>query len=287
MQGLIGINEDWVGANLPGLTDIHYLSRGGQKQVFSARHSDDGAVVIKIMHANSEIERIERELIAVRRINSGRVPLIFDGGRIASSFGALFWFREQLVPGSTVRDLLSSGPLGPLPLLRLALHVSEALVAAEAAHIVHRDVKPENIIQDINGDFWLIDFGIARHLDLDSLTATVSFFGNMTFGYAPIEQFRNFKRAIDSRADLFALGVTLHECATGSNFFRHGAGDYLEIIRRLEKNTLPRVLLPISSDIDFADLVACLTQREKVHRPQTALEAHEWIRDICSREAVA
>jgi len=57
--------------------------------------------------------------------------------------------------------------------------------------------------------FWLLDFGIARHLDLSSLTATSLPYGKMTLGYAPPEQCRNFKREIDSRADLFALGVTM------------------------------------------------------------------------------
>jgi serine/threonine-protein kinase len=83
------------------------------------------------------------------------------------------------------------------------------VVAAEAVSIVHRDVKPANIIVDPQGEFWLIDFGVARHLDLDSLTATAAPGGCGTIGYAPAEQCRNDKPDIDARADLFALGVTL------------------------------------------------------------------------------
>jgi len=100
------------------------------------------------------------------------------------------------------------------PVLKLGLQVMEALERAERSQIVHRDVKPENIMQDSAGGFWLLDFGIARHLDLSSLTASGLPYRKMTLGYAPPEQCRNFKREIDSRADLFALGVTMHECAT-------------------------------------------------------------------------
>jgi serine/threonine protein kinase len=108
---------------------------------------------------------------------------------------------------------------GAQSVLRLGLHVLEALERAETVQIVHRDVKPDNIMCDGEGNFWLLDFGIARHLELSSLTPTASPFGKMTLGYAPPEQCRNVKGDIDSRADLFALGVTLHECATGRNGF--------------------------------------------------------------------
>jgi len=181
---------------------------------------------------------------------------------------------------------LANGPFDIPDLLRLALHVSEALVAAEAVSIVHRDVKPENLIVDGTGSCWLIDFGLARHLGLESLTATANVFGNVTWGYAPLEQCRNLKQEIDARADLFAMGVTLYECATGENPFRDGARDVLEVLQRVERSNLPRLQLSFHSASDFADLVATLTQRRRIHRPQSAREAHEWIKDICDTEGV-
>ena len=157
-----------------------------------------------------------------------------------------------------MRDVLTSGPLDPHSVLRLGLHILEALEKTEDAKIVHRDVKPDNIMIDEAGGFWLLDYGIARHLELTSLTATGLPFGKMTLGYAPPEQCRNVKTEIDSRADLFALGVTLHECATGKNgFFDPPPRDNLEILRRVERFVLSPVALAITEQKSFQDALRC------------------------------
>ena len=286
MNGNAQVTAVWLAGQFPDLRNIHPLSRGGQKQVFSALHPHDGAVVLKLMHPNADIERTRRELIAVAQVQSSRVPRILDQGTVTTPIGDCFWFREQRIQGLTVREHLATGPFGAPRLLRLALHVSETLVAAEAVNIVHRDVKPDNLILDSSGNCWLIDFGLARHLGLESLTATANAFGHVTWGYAPLEQCRNIKQEIDARADLFALGVTLYECATGANPFRDGARSALEVLRRVENGNLPRLQLSFSSASDFSDLIAALTQRQRIHRPQNAREAYDWIKDICDREGL-
>ncbi|BBO77934.1 hypothetical protein DSCW_53510 [Desulfosarcina widdelii] len=286
MIGKSKVTITWLARQFSDLQSIRPLSQGGQKQVFSALHPHDGDVVLKLMHPNADIKRTEREIIAVTQVQSARVPKILGCGTVNTHIGTCFWFREQRIQGPTVRERLSNGPFDIPLLLRLALHVSEALAAAEDVHIVHRDVKPENLILDRVGDFWLIDFGIARHLGLESLTATANAFGNVTWGYAPLEQCRNIKQEIDGRADLFALGVTIFECATGTNPFRAGARDVLEILRRVEKGNLPRLQLSFPSTGEFSDLISTLTQRHRIHRPRSAREAYEWIKEICDKEGI-
>ena len=286
MNGQSQITEAWLARQFPDLQSIQPLARGGQKQVFSALHPHDGDVVLKLMHPTADIDRTRRELLAVVRVQSARVPRILDQGVIQTPIGDCFWFREQRIPGHTVRERLAVGPFATPDLLRLALHVSEILVAADAVNIVHRDVKPDNLIIDSATNCWLIDFGLARHLGLESLTATANVFGQVTWGYAPLEQCRNIKEEIDARADLFALGMTLYECATGANPFRVGARDAIEILRRVENGNLPRVHLSFSSASSFSDLIAALTQRKRIHRPQHAMEAYDWIKDICNREGL-
>lgn len=290
MIGSPQVTAVWLAVQFPDLQNIQPLSQGGQKQVFSALHSRDGDVVLKLMHPGSDMDRTARELVAVARVQSARVPTILDQGTVPTPIGDCFWFREQRIHGLTVRERLATRPFDTPSLLRLALHVSETLVAAEEAGIVHRDVKPENILIDLTGAYWLIDFGLARHLGLDSLTATLNAFGHVTWGYAPLEQCRNMKQDIDARADLFALGVTLYECATGTNPFRLGARDALEVLRRIENGSSPSLILSnpaVPVPADFAHLIAALTQRQRVHRPRTAREAHEWVKDICDREGVS
>jgi serine/threonine-protein kinase len=286
MKNYSQITADWLESEFPDLNCIQPLSQGGQKQVFSAQHPHDGDVVLKLMSPNADMETTQREILAVAQVKSTRIPKILANGKIDTQIGACFWFREQRILGLTVRQQLASGPFDVPLLLRLALHISETLAAAEDVNIVHRDVKPDNIILDQLGDFWLIDFGLARHLDLESLTNTANFFGKMTCGYAPPEQFRNLKPQIDARADLFALGVTLYECATGTNPFHIDARDPHEVLQRVEKDSLPRLKLSFPSSTEFSDLIATLTQRQRVHRPQTAKEAYTWVKEICNRERV-
>lgn len=275
----------WLAQQFPELANLQPLSQGGQKIVFSATHATDGEVVLKLVH-NSQPEEVRREILAVAQIGSARVPLVLEHGVITTPLGLTFWMREQRIIGDTVRQLLARGPLAPTESLRLGLHILQILVLAERATIVHRDVKPDNIIRDNSGNYWLLDFGLARHLALVSQTATALPFGKMTLGYSPPEQCRNMKRAIDSRADLFALGVTIFESATGSNPFRQGVSDPLEILKRVETLPLPPLVLMVRSPAEVRDLVATLTQKRRDHRPRTAADALTWMEEICANEGI-
>lgn len=163
----------------------------------------------------------------------------------------------------------------------------EALAAAEQVRIVHRDVKPANIIAADDGSFWLIDFGFARHLDLESLTETGAQHAFGTVGYSPREQCRNLKDDIDARTDLFALGVTLHECCNGVNPFLQGARDALAVIRKIDTTPPAPLTRAVDAANEFRDLVQMMTRTHREQRIHTAAEALVWIREICGREGVS
>jgi len=279
------VAPEWLAQQFPDLEQFVPLGQGSQKVVFAAHHRADGDVVLKLIYPHQDAEAVRREILAVSQVQSPRVPKILATGQVVTDLGSCVWIREQRVMGSTVRDRLRLGPLTPHGVLRLGLHMLEALAQAERVQIVHRDVKPDNIISGRDGDYWLLDFGVARHLDLDSLTATAAPFGKFTPGYAPPEQFRNLKSTIDPRADLFALGVTLYECGTGRNPFM--TGNALETLRNTERIALPALNLPISSVNDFRDLVAAMTQKRRDHRPCSAAGALSWMNEICQKENVA
>lgn len=283
---MMNIDIGWLAEQFPDLNNLALLSRGGQKLVASAVDPRNGDVVLKIIRPDQDAEATQRELLAVAQVQSARVPRIFQSGDVATPIGDCVWLREQRILGQNVREVLRNGPLRPEQYLRLGVHVLEALVAAENARIVHRDVKPENIICDNNGDFWLIDFGIARHLTLQSLTATANIWGKATVGYAPIEQVRNLKPDIDARSDLFALGVTLYEVITGRNPFIQPPANQLEVIRRIETERNQRIVplaLGFAGGTDVWDLIAAMTQNRRDLRPRTAQEAFTWMQDICTK----
>jgi serine/threonine-protein kinase len=276
-----------LAADFPILTNLVHLNGDGSfKDVYSADHPTDGPVVLKLIDPGQDAESIKREIIAAQQVGNLRVPEVFEVGKVRTPIGDSTWIREKRIVGQSVRALLQQGPFDTTSLLKLGLHGLEALVAAENVHIVHRDVKPDNMMCDTNSDFWLLDFGIARHLKLTSQTATMSAFGKCTPGYAPTEQFRNYKHEIDARSDLFALGVTLYECATGSNPFWEGTRDSMEVLRRTEKMQLPTLNLTFESAKEFGDLVDAMTQKHYRHRPQSAKEALDWMRDIAEKEGI-
>ncbi len=274
------ITASWLGQHFPQMKDFAPLGEGGQKWVFSATHAMDGPVVFKLIKPNQNADRVQREVLAVQQVRSPRVPHVMDAGVIDAPVGQCIWLREQRVTGDSVRQVLRTRVLTVDEARRLSLHVLEALADVERAHIVHRDVKPDNVMRDDAGVFWLLDFGIARHLDLMSLTATNALAGPGTLGYAPPEQARNHKRDVDGRADLFALAVTLVECLTGRHPFRDGARDAAEVFRRVE--TTPLVVPAISGAGGgaFRDLIATMGQRRVDCRPPNAAEALAWMREI-------
>ena len=198
---LMSIDVTWLSTKFPELNNLASLSSGGQKWVFSADHGTDGAVVLKLFKPSgtpSGIELVFREMLAVQTVASDRVPKILQHDEIDTQLGKCFWFREQRIAGNDLSDVLKSGPLNTVRLLRLGLHMLQALAKSEKEQIVHRDVKPQNIMMDGADQFWLLDFGLARHLTLTSITPTADPFGKCTPGYAPPEQFRNIKTEIEA-----------------------------------------------------------------------------------------
>lgn len=283
------IDIAWLAAQFPELSNVAQLNAGGQKLVASAFDRENGHIVLKVIRPDQDAEATRREILAVAQVQSARVPRILREGNLSTPIGDCVWLQEQRILGQNVREMLRGGPLQPDQFLRLGLHVLEALVAAENANIVHRDVKPENIICDHRGEFWLIDFGIARHLTLQSLTATDNVWGKATVGYAPMEQVRNLKPDIDARSDLFALGVTMYEAISGNNPFLRPPANQLEVIRRMEQEKSQRLTpltLTFAGGSDLWDLIATMTQSRRDLRPETAREASHWMRDICAKRGL-
>jgi len=258
------------------LTNIRVLQSGGQKEVFYADHPSFGMVVYKrIFPSPDSFERTIREVRAASLISSPFVPKILAHNCDEEAPEHL-WLVEQYVPGDSVRKLLAEGRIFNISeVVRFLDIMLNIAIESENHNLVHRDIKPENIIYDPDGNFWLLDFGIARHLDLESITDTNRPFGVFTIGYASSEQFRNFKRDIDIRSDLFSIGVVCYEMLKGENFYISGSeNDYLRVLRKLENSSLPPLRIPGDTQYQLSTFIRLLGDHRRTRRPRTAAEAY-------------
>lgn len=257
--------------------DIAVLARGGQKVVYSAKNLNYGDVVIKLYFTQND-PRALREIDIVQQLDINCVPKIYETGTLRYEEKETLYTIEQRVMGEVLRKRIEEGVRFSLPdavnLLEQGLLFINQL---ESKKIIHRDIKPENIIVSANGTVYFLDFGIARALEMESLTKTEAVLGPHTPGYAAPEQFNNLKNDIDSRADLFSLGVVVYECLTGKNPFREGARSALEILQKTE--TITPVICTVKGDTQqqFMALLGSLMGKYPSRRPKDAKQALDWL----------
>jgi eukaryotic-like serine/threonine-protein kinase len=217
------------------------LGAGGMGEVYRARDSRLGReVALKVLPAeySAEPERLERfdqEARAASALNHPNIVTIHDIGRD----GATAYIAMELVSGTTLRELLLSGPLELRDAVDLAFQTASGLARAHETGIVHRDLKPENLMITADGFVKILDFGLAKLVPM--LTSDISEMqtaaagGTMpgtilgTVGYMSPEQASG--RSLDFRSDQFSLGSILYEMVTGQRAFRRDtAGETLAAI---------------------------------------------------------
>lgn len=197
---------------------IKVLAQGGQKIVYLAEHPEIGTVVIKrgSIKSFTSLERIKREVELLSELKSEYYPQQYHFNIDFKT--KEFEIVEDYIEGKVLRESMEKFKTAE-EIFNLLHFLVKGLSIIWDKNVVHRDLKPENIIIRTNGLPCIIDLGIARFLDLESLTKTISPMGPCTPIYAAPEQLINNKNLVDPRTDFFGLGIIALELYLGVHPF--------------------------------------------------------------------
>jgi len=206
--------EDLTGRQFGGYQIVAPLGEGGMAAVYKAyQPAVDRYVAIKVLPRQYAADadftaRFQREARLLAKLQHPHILPVFDYGQTEG----YTWLVMPFVPSGTLTDLLTGQPL-PLPRIRQIIsQIGEALSYAHTHGLIHRDVKPSNVLLDESGNCLLSDFGLARMTEGSlKLTMTGAVLG--TPAYMSPEQ--GMGRPLDGRSDVYALGVILYEAVTG------------------------------------------------------------------------
>ncbi|HTN91707.1 MAG TPA: serine/threonine-protein kinase, partial [Sorangium sp.] len=277
-----------VGSLISGRYRVHELiGEGGMGAVYRGEQVHlRKQVAIKLLRPLARrmpelVTRFEREAVAGAHIRHPNVVAAIDFGQLDD---ASFFLILEYVEGTPLKEVIGKGRLLPARALRVARQIASALAATHEKGIVHRDVKPQNILLDAHDQVRLIDFGLAKvNVDLLSsqirktsspspaLTSAGEVFG--TLAYLAPEALRGMD-AVDARADLYALGLVLYEMLTGQHPF-----DAKNVVERLKQQNAsgPPPLRVRAPDLEVSHEVEQVVKRLMEHdasfRYQTANDA--------------
>src|ERR687894_347501 len=214
------------------------IGAGGMSSVYRAFDPTlERWVAIKLMHRDishdpDQLERFRREARAVARLNHPHVVTVIDAGEDEGAPYIVF----EYVEGETLKDRIRR--LGRLPVseaVAYAIEIGRALEAAHHSRLVHRDVKPQNVLIDRDGRAKVTDFGIARSLEAQGLTATGRVLG--TTDYVSPEQALGHE--VTGQSDIYSLGIVLYEMLSGETPYK--ADTQVAVAMKHVRDPLPDV----------------------------------------------
>ena len=250
---------------------VDRVARGGMATVYRAHDRRlDRVVGLKLMHAHLAdspdfVARFRREARAAARLSNPGVVAVYDQG----SLDGVAYLIMEYVEGPNLRDLMAAGPLSVREALGLTAQILRPLGAAHRAGLVHRDVKPENVLLPADGSVAKVaDFGLARAVTEATQTTTGNVLG--TVAYLAPELITS--GSTSPRADVFSVGVIVYELLTGEQPFAADAPVQIAFRNVHEDIPPPSAMVPdLPAEVD--ELVSTMTRRDPELRLQNADEA--------------
>jgi serine/threonine protein kinase len=206
-----------VKLDVPGYRVLRKIGEGGMSRVYLAERESDGLqLVLKMLDPNLARDpqsqaRFVREYKIIERIQNEHVVMIFDQGFTSPDP----WLAMEYFPGGDLWERIRKG-ISSMGSLKILVQIAEALDAVHSAGVVHRDLKPQNIMFRANHRLALLDFGLARELDA---TATLTQKGMVMATPLYMSPEQCLGQTHDARGDLYAAGVILYEMLTGKHLY--------------------------------------------------------------------
>lgn len=261
LVGLAG--DDRTPRQIGGYEVLRRIGEGGMGIVYEARQqSPDRNVAIKVMREprdEDSLRRFEHEARVLGWLQHPTIAHVYEAGVARIEAGERPFFAMELVEGAAIDVHVRSAGLGVEEVLKLLVRVSEGVRHAHQKGVIHRDIKPGNILVRPDGQPKILDFGVARLApsggEEDSrLTRVGEVVG--TLAYMSPEQVRADPRAIDARSDVYAMGVLSYELLAGERPLDVGGAPIQEAMRRvLEEEPRPLHLAMAGVPLDVSTIV--------------------------------
>ncbi len=272
------------------------LGEGGMGLVYRAEqdspHREVALKVVRTALAGPRLlSRFEHEAETLGRLQHPGIAQIFEAGVAETASGSVPYFAMELVDGTTLTEFAAHHDLGTRRRLELIARIADAVHHAHTKGVVHRDLKPGNILIDATGQPKVLDFGVARVTDADLQAATLRTDVGQIVGTLPYmspEQVKGDGEAVDARSDVYALGVVTYELLAGRLPYDLGHGGVIEgarVIQEAEPTPLSAVHKVFRGDVET--IVGKALSKEPERRYASASELAADIRRYLADEPVA
>ncbi len=267
---LFTIPFEQAAAMFPEYIFIEALTPSAQKAAFHVRDGAGHDLCLKIISPGYERDRLDREILALQGLNDKNVVKLIEYTFSSKPGQQRHYLVEEFIDGRDLKNILIAGhPWVPVEAANFFAALCDGLLSLKNKEIVHRDLKPENIRVRPNGMPVIIDFGLARHLNLPDLTLTAMGAALGTPKYFAPEQFDGTKHDIDHRTDLFAFGILLYEALTGESPFWNSTMTTRAQLRQAVCESNVHLARPafLALDVRLRTLLGRLLEKERAKRP--------------------
>lgn len=263
---------------------VSSLTPSAQKSAFHVRNTEGFDLCLKIVSPNYDVDRLGREIEALQQIDHRNVVKLHEYTFSSKPGEVRHYLVEEFIEGNDLEDDLQTAPWELARVYKTFAGLADGLTALENIDVVHRDLKPQNVRIRTDGRPVIIDFGLARHLNLSDLTRTEQGAGLGTPMYFAPEQFVGTKRDIDRRTDLFALGIMLYQTLLGRHPFFEPGITYPELQRRVceaDDHLESADFLALSAQLQL--ILRRLLARERLSRLDSAAQTGTLLRKAGER----